>query len=230
MTIFSRFSDIVQANVNALLDKAEDPKKMVRLLVQEMDAALVTLRSEAAKHLAEQKRIERERKGLETVAANWQDKAEKAVAHDREDLARKALQQRQVTLQAISSLDKDLALAKEQIEKLSADIGTLQEKVSQARQRQQQLEVRSGSASARLQSKQLTTQQAVADSMAKYERYEARVEELEARVEAYDLGTNTTLAGEFEQLEHEDAVEQELQALYQRVKESSANNKPAASK
>ncbi|MEX1221552.1 MAG: PspA/IM30 family protein [Idiomarina sp.] len=228
MTIFSRFSDIVQANVNSLLDKAEDPKKMVRLLVQEMDAALVTLRSEAAKHLAEQKRIERERKGLETAATNWQEKAEKAVSHDREDLARKALQQRQVSLQAIASLDKDLELAKEQIDKLSADISTLQDKVSHARQRQQQLEVRSSSASVRLQSKQLTTQQAVADSMAKYERYEARVEELEARVEAYDLGKNTGLAAEFEQLEHEDAVEQELQALYQRAKASS-NNKPAAS-
>jgi len=228
MTIFARFSDIVQANVNALLDKADDPKKMVRMLIQELDDALVNLRATAAQHIAEQKRIQRERDALTQSADVWQQKAEKAVSHDRDDLARKALHEKQQILQSVEAMAKDSDMVDAQIEQLSTDIASLQEKAQQARQRQQQLESRHACATVRLQSKQVSNQQKIADSLAKYERFEAKIERIEAEVEAYDLGSKPSLQAEFDKLENESAVEDELKTLHQRVKQQASSQQASA--
>lgn len=216
MGLFTRFSDIVQAEVNALLDKAEDPKKMVRMMVQEIDAALVTVRSEAAKFIAEQKRLQREQQQAKQQADEWLDKAEKAVAHGRDDLAKQALQQQHQALQGAASRERELSYIAEQIQKLDQDISTLQTKASQARARQQQLEQRLQVADVRLQAKKVLSTEVVQDAMAKYDRYEARVEALEAEVDAYDLGQKSSLQAEFDKLEQADELDQALNELKQK--------------
>lgn len=216
MGLFTRFSDIVQAEVNALLDKAEDPKKMVRMMVQEIDAALVTVRSEAAKFIAEQKRLQREQQQAKQQADEWLDKAEKAVAHGRDDLAKQALQQQHQALQGAASRERELSHIAEQIQKLDQDISTLQTKASQARARQQQLEQRLQVADVRLQAKKVLSTEVVQDAMAKYDRYEARVEALEAEVDAYDLGQKSSLQAEFDKLEQADELDQALNELKQK--------------
>lgn len=216
MGLFTRFSDIVQAEVNALLDKAEDPKKMVRMMVQEIDAALVTVRSEAAKFIAEQKRLQREQQHAKQQADEWLDKAEKAVAHGRDDLAKQALQQQHQALQGVTAREHELNHIADQIQKLDQDISTLQTKASQARARQQQLEQRLQVADVRLQAKKVLSTEVVQDAMAKYDRYEARVEALEAEVDAYDLGQKSSLQAEFDKLEQADELDQALNELKQK--------------
>jgi phage shock protein A len=123
--IFSRFSDIVNSNINALLDKAEDPEKMVRMIIQEMEDTLVEVRSASAKTIANKKDIGAQIVKLEAEAADWQAKAELALSKDREDLARAALQEKKKCKEAAEILAKDRALVEEEIGKLQDEIGEL---------------------------------------------------------------------------------------------------------
>ena len=136
MGIFSRFSDIVNSNINAILDKAEDPEKLVRLMIQEMEDTLVEVRSAAARAIADKKEIARQLDGLEREARDWQSKAELALDKGREDLAKAALAERARITQATTALEQQQKAVAEGLEKLSADIVRLEEKLADAKQRQ----------------------------------------------------------------------------------------------
>jgi len=217
MGIFSRFTDIVNSNINALLDKAEDPEKMVRLIIQEMEDTLVEVRSASAKTLANKKEIANQIAKYESDASDWEAKAELALSKDREDLARAALQEKKKSAEAAETLSKELAIVEEQISKLQDEIGQLQDKLADAKSRQKAIIMRQKTASSRLEVKKTLDSTKVDNAMGRFEQYERKIDDLESQVEAYDLGKKT-LQDEFAELEASDKVEDELAALKAKVK------------
>jgi phage shock protein A len=217
MGIFSRFTDIVNSNINAILDKAEDPEKMVRLIIQEMEDTLVEVRSASAKTLANKKEIANQIAKHESDANDWEAKAELALSKDREDLARAALQEKKKSAEAAEALSKELAIVDEQISKLQDEIGQLQEKLADAKSRQKAIIMRQKTASSRLEVKKTLDSTKVDNAMGRFEQYERKIDDLESQVEAYDLGKKT-LQDEFAELEASDKVEDELAALKAKVK------------
>lgn len=215
MGIFNRASDIIQANLNALLDKAEQPEKMIRLVIQEMEEAVVELRGLAANHIAEQKRLEREAKQLHKSIESWQVKAELALDKGREDLAKVALQNKLKAAEALEKNAEISAQVEQQVEPIRSDIERLQSKLDEAKQRERQLHQRLDSVAIRLQSEKIKSSSKVTDAMQKYENYERRVEDLEAKLEAYDIGqsSNPSLDQQFKDLEDEGKVDAELEQL-----------------
>merc|ERR1711916_424620 len=217
MGIFSRFTDIVNSNINALLDKAEDPEKMVRLIIQEMEDTLVEVRSASAKTLANKKEIVNQIAKYESDASDWEAKAELALSKDREDLARAALQEKKKSAEAAEALSKELSVVDEQISKLQDEIGQLQVKLADAKTRQKAIIMRQKTASSRLDVKRTLDSTKVDNAMGRFEQYERKIDDLESQVDAYDLGKKT-LNDEFAELESGDKIDEELAALKAKVK------------
>ncbi|TRW49658.1 phage shock protein PspA [Aliidiomarina halalkaliphila] len=217
MGIFSRFTDIVNANLNALLDKAEDPQKMVRLIIQEMEDTLVEVRSVSAKTLSEKKDLNRQLTRLENEVVEWERRAELALGKEREDLARQALLEKAKLEETIDALHAEIQRVDDHVERLSGEIGQLQEKLSDAKARQKSILMRERTVSSRLTVKKTLDSGKVDDAMYKFERYEAKIDDLESQVDAYDLGKKT-LADEFRALESENRVDAELEALKEKLK------------
>jgi phage shock protein A len=224
MGIFSRFADIVNSNISALLDKAEDPEKMVRLIIQEMEDTLVEVRSTSAKVLAEKKELLRRVTRVQEQVQDWQDKAELALSKDREDLAKAALIEKQKTGTLLNTLELELQVVEEHITRLKDEVAQLQDKLNDARARQKTIIMRKQTATSRLEVKKQLDSVKIDDAMMKFEQYERRVEGLEAQVESYDIGKRNTLADEFAALAAEDSVSDELAALKAKVK-AKANTK-----
>jgi phage shock protein A len=216
MGIFSRFSDIVNSNINALLDKAEDPEKMVRLIIQEMEDTLVEVRSSSAKTIAEKKELQRVVNRLEEEVADWQAKAELALSKEREDLARSALIERQKASDQAQAVAADISNLDEHISKLQDEVGQLQEKLADAKARQKSMLMRQKTVSSRLEVKKTLDSNRINDAMYKFERYEQKIDTLEAQVEAYDLGKKT-LKDEFAELAAQDKIDSELAELKAKV-------------
>lgn len=217
MGIFSRFSDIVNSNINALLDKAEDPQKMVRLIIQEMEDTLVEVRSTSARLLAEKKDVQRQHQRAEHEVLDWESKAELAISKEREDLAKQALVEKQKAQQVVDSLQQEVDRIDENLDKLNNEIAQLQEKLADAKSRQKAILMRQQTATSRLAVKQQVDSNKVNDAMEKFDRYESKIDDIEAQVESYDMGKRT-LRDEFAELENEGKVDAELEALKARMK------------
>lgn len=216
MGMFTRINDIIQSNINALLDKAEDPEKMIRLIIQEMQETLVEIRTLAAQHIAEQKHLNRQIDNLAKRAAHWQDNAELAVSKGKDDLARAALKEKKGLEEKQAELLTHLVAIDEALLKVQDDTARLNEKLNEAKAKQKALAMRRQAASVRMQAKQATHSDKLENVMGRFEHYEQRVDELEARIEAYDLtesAAKNSLQAEFDALEKDDAIEQELAAL-----------------
>ncbi|GAA0857731.1 phage shock protein PspA [Aliiglaciecola litoralis] len=226
MGIFSRFTDIVNSNINSLLDKAEDPEKMVRLIIQEMEDTLVEVRSASAKTLANKKDIVSQIGKLENEAQDWQAKAELALSKDREDLARAALQEKKKCAEHKEVLSKELAIIDEQIGKLQGEVGQLQDKLADAKARQKTIIMRQKTVSSRLEVKRTLDSTKVDSAMGRFEQYERKIDDLESQVDAYDLGKKT-LADEFAELESDEKIDDELAALKKKVQTKSAKSAKA---
>jgi phage shock protein A len=213
MGIFSRFADIVNSNISSILDKAEDPEKMVRLIIQEMEDTIVEVRSTSAKVLAEKKELLRRIARVQEQVQDWQNKAELALSKDREDLAKAALSEKQKTVGLLQALEMELQVVEEHVARLKDEIAQLQDKLNDARARQKTIIMRKQTATSRLEVKKQLDSSKIDDAMMKFEQYERRVEGIEAQVESYDLGKRNVLADEFAALEAEDSVNDELAAL-----------------
>ncbi len=212
MGIFSRFTDIVNSNINAILDKAEDPEKIVRLMIQEMEDTLVEVRSSAARAIADKKEIARKLEALEREAQDWQDKAELALDKDREDLAKAALAEKALVTRTAEGVRAQRDAIDESLDQLSSDIAALESKLADAKSRQEAILVRHQAASKRLEVRKRLHDYRVDDALVRFERFERRIDGLEGHVESYDLGKKD-LAQEFAELESAEAVHEELQAL-----------------
>jgi phage shock protein A len=224
MGIFSRLTDIINSNLNSILDRAEDPEKLIRLVIQEMEDTLVEVRSSTVRTIAERKEAERKLGQLGREMDEWQRKAELALSRDREDLAKGALVAKSKIAEQIEALQHQLAHIEEALAKSSEDIGRLQEKLTDAKKREKAIVLRQKSAASRLK---VTTQihdDRINDAFARFEQVERNLDELEGRAESLDIGRRKTLAEEFSDLEASTKVEQELSDLKARLH----NSKPMA--
>jgi phage shock protein A len=213
MGIFTRFSDIVNSNINAILDKAEDPEKIVRLMIQEMEDTLVEVRSAAARSIADKKDLNRKIESLERDINNWNQKAELALRKGREDLAKAALVEKSRVSSGVDVLKQDYLSVDEGLAKLNEDIARLESKLEDAKTRQKSLLARHKTASSRLAVRKKIHDYKIDDAMVRFEQYTRRIDDVEGRVEAYDLGLPKDLNHEFASLEAEESIKEELDAL-----------------
>jgi phage shock protein A len=217
MGIFTRFSDIVNSNINAILDKAEDPEKIVRLMIQEMEDTLVEVRSAAARSIADKKDLNRKLESLDRELNDWADKAELAMRKGREDLAKAALIEKSRVSGATDILKEDYQQVDDGLGKLNEDIARLEAKLQDAKTRQKALLARHKTASSRLAARKKIYDYKIDDAMTRFEQYTRRIDDVEGRVEAYDLGLPKDLNHEFAGLEVEESVQKELDELKRRV-------------
>ncbi len=217
MGIFTRFSDIVNSNINAILDKAEDPEKIVRLMIQEMEDTLVEVRSAAARSIADKKDLNRRIEALENERDDWDEKAELAMRKGREDLARAALIEKSRVATAVEAFKQDYVSVDEGLAKLNEDIARLEAKLEDAKARQKALLARHKTANSRLAARKKIHDYKIDDAMLRFEAYTRRIDDVEGRVEAYDLGMPKDLKHEFAGLEAEESVRKELDDLKARV-------------
>ncbi len=213
MGIFSRFADIVNANINSILDKAEDPEKMIRLIIQEMEDTLVEVRTASARNIAERKDLSRRLGYLQAESADWETKAELAVTKDREDLARAALLEKKRCNEAAESFSSELELLDESLNKLSTEVTVLQDKLDEARARQSTLLLRHNAATSRVKVRTNIQKASGTEITTKFARFERKLDDLDATIEAQDIGRNNSLADEISNLESEELLDQELAAL-----------------
>jgi len=212
MGVFSRFTDIINSNINSILDKAEDPEKMVRLIIQEMEDTLVEVRSTSAKTLADKKEITRQAARYEADAQQWQEKAELALSKGRDDLARAALIEKGKCAESSAALIDELTHVDEHIAKLQEEISQLQDKLVDAKARKKAILMREKTVSSRLKVRQKIDSDRVNDALSRFDSYERKVDDLEGQVESFDMGSKS-LADEIADLEAEEGIDDELAKL-----------------
>lgn len=215
MGIFSRMTDIINSNITALLDQAEDPKKMIRLIIQEMEDTLVEVRSSSAKVLADRKTANRHLLQLQEEAQRWEDKAKLALSKNREDLARAALAEKQAVQEEVEIIEAELQVLDEHIDQLNVEVGQLQQKLGDAKAKQKTLILRGTTVESRLKVKRHLHREALDNAFQRFEHYERRMDNLESQIEAMDLGTpaKDDLAAEIDGLMEDEKITDELARL-----------------
>lgn len=213
MGIFSRTRDIIAANVTDLLDRAEDPEKMIRQIIFEMNETLVEVRASAARTIADQKEMRRHITKLEGLQDSWKEKAELALSKDREDLATAALVEKQKAGDMAERLKAEIVTLDDALKGYETDIAKLQKKLSEARARQSSVVNRLESAENRFKLREMTSGDRVEDAFSRFEILERRVDEAEGRADALGLGYKKSLDEEIAELQAADKVADELAAL-----------------
>ncbi|MBC06788.1 phage shock protein PspA [Thalassospira sp.] len=225
MGVFSRLSDIVNANINSLLDRAEDPEKMVRLMIQEMEDTLVEVRSAAVKAIADKKEVERKLRKLHDGQVEWDTKAEFAVSKGRDDLAKGALMARRRLADQSLVLERELEVIEETLGKYDEDLNKLQNKLNEAKAKQRTVEIRMQTAEKRVKMKEKLHSGQIDEALLRYEQMERRIDELEANADSWELGRGQSLEEQFEDLEAELGIEDDLKELKARVKKDTKKDK-----
>ena len=217
MGIFSRTRDIIAANVTDLLDRAEDPAKMVRMIISEMEDTLVEVRASAARTIADQKEMRRHIVKLEALQASWTEKAELALSKGREDLAKAALVEKRKAADMCDQLNAEIAVLEDALRASEGDIAKLQKKLSEARARQNSVDTRLESANNRYRLRDMYAGPKTQEAFSRFDVLERRVDEAEGRADAAGLGAVRTLEDEFAELRASDQVDEELEALKRRL-------------
>ncbi|WP_409432439.1 phage shock protein PspA [Litorimonas sp. RW-G-Af-16] len=224
MGIFSRMGDIINSNLNSMIDKAEDPEKIARLIIQEMEDTLVEVRTDAARNIAERKELSRRADDYQSRASDWATKAELALTKDREDLARGALSAKQQSEAMHEVVLKEIDIIDEAVAKADEDLSKLQSKLNEAKAKHKALLMRGQVARGQIKVRQQLSDNKVEDALSRYARMERKVDELEAHVESFDLGAGETLESQFAALAADEAIESELAALKAKVGTPKAAN------
>lgn len=218
MGIFSRTRDIIAANVTDLLDKAEDPAKMIRMIVMEMEETLIEVRASAARTIADQKEMRRHIVKLTGLQSSWTEKAELALSKGRDDLAKAALIEKSKAGDMADRLKDEIALLDETLKASEEDIAKLQNKLREARARQSSIAARLESAHNRYRLRELTNGPKIDDAFARFETLERRVDLAEGRADAAGMGAKEkTLEEEIAELHTSDKIDAELEALKARM-------------
>ena len=222
MSIFTRLTDIVNSNISALLDKAENPEKMIRLVIQEMEETLVEVRSSTAKVIADKKTLKRRIDTLNKQAHEWGQKAELALSKGREDLAKAALVERSAINASISTTENDLAKLDETLDKLSSEIELLQAKLNDARARQKTISLRTKATESRLNVHNKLRSHTIDSALDKFEHFERKIDQMEGQLETGHI-EQRGLQSEFEELERQEQIEAELAELKAKMAKSTAS-------
>ncbi|ASD68499.1 PspA/IM30 family protein [Pseudoalteromonas piscicida] len=216
MTIINRIEDLIKAELNALLDKAEDPQKMATQLVRDLEEALSDCRAMAAELICQQKVALRQVEQANKAAATWQSKAEHALEKDREDLARSALEQKQREAEKAQEAQQKIDDLTPALEKLSTDADKLQSKIQQLKAKEKAMLRRLETGKARLTIKQTLNSDDMRSATRKFDELERKVARLEAEVESYDLG-QPDVWQRFEDEQKQQQIDDELAQLKQKM-------------
>lgn len=222
MGIFTRLTDIIQANVSAALERAEDPEKLVRLMVQEMEEALVELRSTSASLIAEKKTLQRKQAKQQASADYWHAQAEKALQKEREDLAKAALIEKQKANKELDAIAPEIARIDEVLSKVSTDSHSLHEKLSQAKAKLKEYQIRSQSAEVRVKAKSQLHSEQIDRALERFSEIEHKVDRIEAQIESYEVTQSSCLKQQFDDLEKNEALDAELASLKEQVAKKAA--------
>ena len=216
MGIFSRTRDIIAANFSDLLDKADDPEKMIRMIIFEMEETLVEVRASAARTIADQKEMHRHTVKLDRLQADWSEKAQLALSKDREDLARAALVEKKKAGDMADQLKEEIKVLDDALRAYEVDIEKLKTRLREARARQGAIVARLESAENRVKLRTLLASERVDEAMARFDQLERRVDYAEGRADALSLADGSgkpTLADEIAALAGQDKIDEELEAM-----------------
>lgn len=225
MSVFSRFTDIINANINSLLEKAEDPEKIIRLMIQEMEDTLVEIRSAAAKCIADRKEQRRYAAFLEREQQGWAKRAELAMRQGREDLARAALTEKQALADEVEQTVNAIKMLDAQMDKFNSDISQLQTKLTDAKTRQRSIVIRHKTATTQLAARKHIHDDKIDEMLFRFENAERHIDRVEAKGESLDLGRRKGLAEEIAGLEDDERVEDALTALKAKVSKPDKTDK-----
>jgi phage shock protein A len=213
MGIFTRFRDIISSNINAMLDRAEDPEKLIKLMIREMEDTLVEIKASCAGVMAERKKAQRQLEDIEAREKYWEDKAGLAVNKGRDDLAREALIEKRGHTRRKEGIELETADLDGLIEQYQDDIRQLEEKLKTARDKQRMLVQRHIHAKRKMQAQQDIRRMDSSEVIVKFDELENRIERMESEADLVNYGKKTMLDEELETLAADDEIEKELQAL-----------------
>lgn len=219
MGIFTRFRDIVSSNINAMLDKAEDPEKLIKLMIQEMEDTLVELKAGCASVMANRKKVNRQLEEMRTLSDHWERRAALAVSKGRDDLAREALVEKRRYLRVAEALDREYADHNALVEQYQDDIRQLEDKLGSAREKQRMLMQRHIRARKRMRAQKEIRRMDSAEAVLKFEDLEKRIDRMEAEADLVNFGKKSTLEEEFDKLQVDEEIEKELRAIKSAVTE-----------
>jgi len=213
MGIFTRVRDIISSEINTMLEKAEDPEKLVKLMIREMEDTLVEVKASCAGAMAAKKKIERDANEITDRAQAWADKAQLAVDKEREDLAREALVEKRRYTDRIAGLEEELETCDGLVAQYQKDIQQLEEKVASAREKQRLLVQRHVRATGKIRSERNVRKFDSSDAMKRFDTFEERIERMESDAELVNFGRKPSLDEEFRRLEDDEGIEEELKSL-----------------
>jgi len=213
MGIFTRFRDIVSSNINAMLDKAEDPEKLIKLMIREMEDTLVEIKASCAGVMANSKKVQRQLDEVQSREKYWKERAELGVNKGRDDLAREALMERRRYSDRADALKKELTECDSLVEQYQDDIRQLEDKLGAAREKQRILVQRHIHANRKKRAQQEIRRMDSAEAIIKFEELENRIERMEAEADLVNFGRKPALEGELDNLVLDDVIEKELQSL-----------------
>lgn len=218
MGIFSRMRDIIHSNINGMLDKAEDPEKLITLMIQEMEDTLVEIKASCAQSMANCRKVERELSEVEAQASTWADKAKIALAHEREDLAKEALREKSRCLDKVDTLKRELASLQGIVDQYQQDLTQLEEKLASAREKHRVLAGRHKLAKESKKAQEQIRRATSSDAFAKFDSLENRIERMECSAELVNHGSKKNLEDEFAKLEEESRIARELDEIKRDMK------------
>lgn len=219
MGIFTRFRDIVSANINAMLDKAEDPEKLIKLMIREMEDTLVELKASCAGVMADRKKVDRQLEELDSRVKYWAERAGLAVNKGRDDLAREALMEKHRYVSRKESLENEIVELDGLVEQYQGDIRQLEEKLKSARNKQRMLVQRHIHAKRKMRAQEEIRRMDSSEAIVKFDELENRIERMEVEADLVNFGKKPTLEEAFEKLAVDEDIEKELQALKRPAKE-----------
>lgn len=213
MGAFTRFRDIINSNMNAMLDRAEDPEKMIRFMIQEMEDTLVEIKASCAGAIAHQKKVERQQEEARARTDMWNGKAELAVSKGREDLAREALLEKRRWQDKADSLEDEAKQSQDLTKQYRQDITQLEEKLNTVRDKQRILLQRHIHAEKKRRAQEEIRRVEDSEAWIRFEQFENRVERMEAEADLVNAHRQTSIEDEFSKLERDDEIEKELEEL-----------------
>lgn len=218
MGIFTRFRDIITSNINAMLDKAEDPEKLISLMIREMEDTLVEIKASCAGVMANKKKVHRQMTEVQAQAKNWEHKAGLAVAKGRDDLAREALLERRSYSERARTLEHELVEMNSLVDHYQEDIRQLEDKLRAAREKQRLLIQRHIHANKKRKAQEEIRRIETSEAIVKFEDFENRIERMEAEADLVNYGKKPGLEMQFEELMVDAEIEKELQDLKSTIK------------
>ena len=227
MGIFTRMTDIINSNINAILDRAEDPDKIIRMIIQEMEDTLVEVRSSAARAIADQKDITRKLKRIEDAQAEWERRAKLAISKGRDDLAKGALAEKNKLGESIAYYNEELKHIADALKRSEDDVVKLDAKLREARAKKASIQTRHKTAANHVRVKRNVYDTRIDEAFERFDKVEQRLDRMEGEAESFEIGRGRTLADEIKDLDESDELEAELVAMKAKVEASAKKAAPS---